>query len=291
VNICESKALSKVPIIKGYVMENISELKLGSVQKTLLFPLWGRAIETQKHKPFLIDNKAVSIINSIPYDFTIITKNISRLVQLAWIARSIYFDKKIKAFIDLYPEATIVNIGCGLDTTFDRVDNGKIQWLDLDLPDTIDLRKKYISESDRRHFISKSVFDKSWNDSIENKKNVMLLIAGVLFYFDKSDVKGLFNDFHTFLSGVEIVFDYASTKGIEVSNKKVIEKGGMDKSSYLKWGINNILEIEKWNSNIKVISHMPMFKEHRKNYSIIERIGMNISDVMKIMSLAHIKIN
>jgi len=37
----------------------------------------------------------------------------------------------------------------------------------------------------------------------------------------------------------------------------------------LKWGINSILEIEKWNSNITVLSHIPMFKEHKKNYSMI----------------------
>jgi len=272
-------------------MENKTEIKLGSVQKTLLLPLWGRARETQKQNPLLIDNKAVSIINSIPYDFTIISKNISKFTQFAWIARSIYFDKEIKAFIALYPEATIVNIGCGLDTTFERVDNGKICWLDLDLPDTIDLRKRYIAESDRRRFIPRSVFDINWYHQIENKKNVMFLIAGVLYYFDESDVKLLLNNFHTFIPGVEIIFDYASPRGIKISNKKVIEKGGMDKSAYLKWGINNILEIEQWSKNIKVIGTMPMYQEHKKYYSLAEKIGMNFADAMKIMSLAHIKID
>ncbi len=267
------------------------EIELGSVQETLLLPLWGRAIETQKKKPLLIDKKAVSIINCIPYDFTEISKNINKIVQASWIARSIFFDKKIKAFIDLFPEATIANIGCGLDTTFDRVDNGKIQWIDLDLPDTIDLRKKYISESDRRHFIPKSVFDQSWYDRIEKKDKVMLLIAGVLCYFSESDVKRLFNDFHTFLPGVEVVFDYFSPIGMKVSNKKVIEDGGMDKSAYLKWSIDNIQEIEKWDSNIKVISNMPMYREYKKNFSMLVRIGMSITDILKIVSLAHIRIN
>jgi O-methyltransferase involved in polyketide biosynthesis len=272
-------------------MEDLNEIQLGSVQETLLLPLWGRAIETKKQKPLLVDNKAVLILNNIPYDFTTISKNIKNLTRLSWIARSIYFDKKIKAFINVFPEATIVNIGCGLDTTFDRIDNGKIQWIDLDLPDTIELRKKYFSETDRRHFIATSVFNTSWYDIIENKNNIMLLIAGVLYYFDEIDVKKLFNDFHNFLSGVEIIFDYASKLGIKLSNKVVLEKGGMDKSAYLKWGINNILDLEKWDSNIKVISYSPMYKEHKKNYSLIKRIGMKIADKMKIMSLAHIRID
>jgi O-methyltransferase involved in polyketide biosynthesis len=135
-----------------------SKIGLGSVQETLLLPLWGRALETQKKNPILIDNKAVSIINNIPYDFTLISKNISKISQASWIARSIFFDKKIIEYIQKHPNATIVNIGCGLDTTFDRIDNGKIQWIDLDLPDTIALRKKYISETDRSQFVSKSVY-------------------------------------------------------------------------------------------------------------------------------------
>ena len=272
-------------------MKDTNGIQLGSVQKTLLLPLWGRAIETQKPKPLLVDNKAVSIINSIPYDFTVIAENIHPISRIGWVARSIYFDKKIKEFINVFPDATIVNIGCGLDTTFDRVDNGKIHWYDLDLPDTIELRKKYISETNRCCFISKSVLDASWYDAIDKKNKVMFLIAGVLYYFDENEVKKMFKDFHTTLPGLEIVLDYASERGIKLSNKVVLNKGGMDKSAYLKWSINDIMEIEKWADYIKVISHEPMYKVHKKNYSFFNRIGMSIADAMKIMSLAHIKIN
>ncbi len=272
-------------------MNEQEKINLGSIQKTLLLPLWGRAFETKKTKPLLVDKKAVSIIENIPYDFDQISNKVSKISQLSWIARSIFFDKKIKEFISKHPEATIVNIGCGLDTTFDRVDNGKIQWIDLDLPDTIALRKKYIYETERRQFIAKSVFDNSWYESIKNNQNVMLLIAGVLYYFKESEVKNLFNNFHMFIPEVEIIFDYASNKGIKIANKQVIEDGGMDKSAYLKWGIDNIFDVESWDNYIKVISNMVMFKEHKKNYPFIKRIGMNISDMLKIMSLTHIKIS
>lgn len=272
-------------------MADSKELKLGSVQRTLLLPLWGRAVETLKEKPLLTDEKAVSIIKSIHYDFSVISENISKLIRAAWIARSIYFDKKILAFINLYPDATIVNVGCGLDTTFDRVDNGKIQWIDLDLPDSIELRRKYISESPRRRFISSSVFDKAWYGEISGAKNIMLMLAGVIYYFAESDVKILFNDIRTFIPGAEMIFDYSSEKGVELSNKRVIKKGGMDKSAYLKWGINNIYEIKKWCDGIKVTETMPIYREYKKNYPFYKRIGFNISDAVKIMSLASVKIS
>ncbi len=79
-------------------MGGSNEIKLGNVQETLLLPLWGRAIETEKEKPLLVDNKAVSIVTNIPYDFSVIAKNINNLSRLSWIARSIYFDKKIKVY-------------------------------------------------------------------------------------------------------------------------------------------------------------------------------------------------
>jgi O-methyltransferase involved in polyketide biosynthesis len=101
------------------LMTNLQEINLGSVQETMLLPLWGRAVETLKPKPLLVDNKAVEIINSIPYDFSTIAKNIRKLTRASWIARSIFLDKKISEFIKMQPYATIVNIGCGLDTTFE----------------------------------------------------------------------------------------------------------------------------------------------------------------------------
>ncbi len=271
-------------------MEN-SKLNLNNVQETLFLPLWGRAVESHKKKPLLYDDKALSIIRSIPYDFSVISKNISQLVQAAWIARSIFFDKKIKEFISLYPNATVVNIGCGLDTTFSRVDNGKIMWFDLDLPETIELRRQFIEESERHKFIAESVFNQSWFDLIPNKKNLMFLIAGVIYYFEEQEVKGLFNDFHNAFPCVELIFDYSSIKGMKISNKKVIEKGGMSKSACLKWGIDNIYEIEKWGNYLKVIETMPMYKEHKNNFSYFKRLGMNIADKLKVMSLTHIKIN
>ena len=272
-------------------MKESDEIKLGSVQETLLLPLWGRAIETLKPKPLLVDNKAVEIINSLPYDFTTIAGNISSLTRLSWIARSIFFDNEIKTFINKIPDATIVNIGCGLDTTFDRVDNGTIHWIDLDLPDAIELRQKYFAETDRRQFAAFSVFDTAWYGLLKNKNNVMLLVAGVLYYFDGDEVKKLLDDIHIHIPGTEVVFDYASGLGVRLSNKVVIERGGMDKSAYLKWGIDNIMDIEKWGDYIKVIGNYPMYKEHKKKYTFWHRIGMSIADRMKVMSLAHIKIS
>jgi O-methyltransferase involved in polyketide biosynthesis len=125
-------------IPKAAEMTTPVSAKLGSVQKTLLLPLWGRALETKKAHPLLVDATAVRIINSLDYDFSTIATNISYISQLAWIARSLHIDRSIRRFVEQHPSATIVNLGCGLDTTFERVDNGAFAWYDLDLPDVIE---------------------------------------------------------------------------------------------------------------------------------------------------------
>lgn len=267
-----------------------TKISLSGVQETLLLPLWGRAFETEKDKPLLIDNEAVRIIGQIDYDFSQIEKQVNPLSRLSWISRSIYFDQKIREYLESFPYGTIINIGCGLDTTYERVHNGNAKWYELDFPEVIETRKKFIKESQDRIFLPYSVFDSNWYEKITGKENVLIMIAGVIYYFEESEVKLLFDSFRKHFAHTQIIFDYESVKGMEIANKVVIENGGMDKNAYLKWGINNIKDIEKWNIGIKINENMKMFQEHRKKYPFSKRIGMWISDTLSVMSLAKITI-
>ncbi|MFZ1289432.1 MAG: class I SAM-dependent methyltransferase [Melioribacteraceae bacterium] len=266
------------------------KIELGYVQLTLLLPLWGRAIETEKPNPKIIDNTAKEIIKKIDYNFSLISENIQEITQFEWIARSIHIDNTIKEFLRQYPKATIVNVGCGLDTTFDRVDNGKLFWYDLDLPVVIELRRKFISESDRRKFISYSFLDDRWFKELHIEENVLLMAAGVLYYFEENQLKEIFNKIVEKFPGSEIVFDAASTMGVRISNKKVIQSSGLDEKSYLKWGINSATEITKWNNKIKVEKEYPMFKILTKGLNLKNKLMAKISDHYKIMYMVHLKV-
>lgn len=266
------------------------KINLSGVKETLLLPLWGRAFETKKEKPLLIDNTAVKIIESIGYDFSVMEKKIHPLSRASWTARSIYFDEKIKSFLDKNPDGSIINVGCGLDTTYERVNNNKAVWYELDFPEVIEIRRKYMEESATRRFLPYSVFNDEWYVNVNNKKRAMLMIAGVIYYFEENQVKELFNKLAGEFEHCELVFDYSSPQGIKIANRKVIKNGGMDESAYLKWGIKNIYDIEKWNNKITVLQSMKMFHDHKKKYPLIKRLGMSITDAMAVMSLAHIEI-
>jgi len=266
------------------------KIKLENVQETLLLPLWGRFIENQKKKPLLIDAKAVEIITNMDYDFSKFEKRVHPLSRAAWIARSIYFDEKIAEHVTRYPNATIIHIGCGLDTTFDRISNGKAKWYELDFPEVIALRKKFLPEQENRIFIGDSALSEEWYQKISVRSDIFIFMGGVIYYFAEAEVKHLIKKIGKEFGQAVMVFDYSSSKGIEITNKKVLKKGGMSDEAKAKWGMDDIHEMETWQPGNKIIETMNMFAKHKKKYPLWKRIGMNLSDRMKIMSLAKIEI-
>jgi len=263
-------------------------IDLGSVQKTLLLPLWGRAVETKKRKPLLVDEAAVQIIQSIDFDFSTIASNMSRITQLAWIARCLHIDRCMRQFLAKHPKASVVNIGCGLDTTFERVDNGSLSWFDLDLPDVIELRKEFMKENERRKFIACSFIENEWLHQIPRGEGVFLLAAGVFYYFNESELKSSFSRMVDAFSGGEMIFDSASPLGVRVANKKVIEGGGMDKSAVLRWGLESAQEIRRWDDRIRIVAEYPMFHGMKDGLTFRDKVGTSFSDFLKIMSMVHL---
>lgn len=262
---------------------------LGNVQKTLFLPLWGRAYETQKANPLLVDKTALEIIEKVDYDFSTITKNINKLSQIAWIMRSICVDRIITEFLKKHPKATIVNIGCGLDTTFDRVDNGLLSWYDLDLPDVIELKKKFIPASDRRKYISSSFLEEGWLKDININNNVLFIAAGVFYYFEEEEIKGFFKKLADRFPDWEIFFDVCSPYGMKVANQLVIKNAGLDEKSFLKWGLKNTKDILSWDNRFKIVKTLYYFRDRRLNFKV-RMLGF-VSDLLKIQYMIHLAIN
>jgi O-methyltransferase involved in polyketide biosynthesis len=265
-------------------------VKLSNIQETLLLPLWGRAIETKKERPKLIDPKAVEIIENIDYDFSRIAQKISPISQLAWVARSVHIDNIISRFIEIHPQATIVNIGCGLDTTYERMGDKKVRFFDLDLPDVIALRANFFKDDRKRTTITSSFLDFNWIKAVEAREDILLIAGGVFYYFDENQIRDFFIFLANNFKNCDLFFDYASPLGVKVANKKVISAGGMDKTAILKWGIDNAQYFESWDQRIKVVKKFPMFYGFKKGYSIKIKYGLWLSDLLKIMSLVHLRI-
>lgn len=161
---------------------------LGVVQETMLIPLVIKANETLRQKARIRDEKAVEIMKQLQMDTEKYDKFMS---HEGVVARTIMFDQALKQFLEKYPEAVCVNLGCGLDARFYRVDNGRILWYDIDLPDAMTVRKQFFTESDRVHQIAGSILKADWTQAVETGRPLIFIIEGVLMYFSQEQVKTL----------------------------------------------------------------------------------------------------
>lgn len=191
-------------------MAHRMDLNLGDVQKTLFLPLWGRAVETNRPNPLLVDETAVEIIDQIDYDFSRAAQSLDDLTKIGWIQWSLICDEVTQRFLTRYPEGTVVNIGCGLDTTFERVDNGAVRWYDLDLADVVELRRRFIEESERRRFIAASFLEEGWLSDFEVDGNALFIAAGVFYYLDEKRMRGFLLCLIDSFPGSEILLDVSS---------------------------------------------------------------------------------
>jgi O-methyltransferase involved in polyketide biosynthesis len=271
---------------KRGIMTDRININLGNVQKTLFLPLWGRAVETRKAKPLLVDKTAVRIIDQVDFDFEPFARNIDDLSQIAWIKRSLICDQVTREFLANYPEGTIVNIGCGLDTTFERTDNGKLNWYDLDLSDVIELRRKFIQEDGRRKFITSSFLEKGWLDSIEVHGNVLFIAAGVFYYFKEQEIKDFLIRLTDTFPGSTLLCDVCSPVGVRIANQKVVESSGLDEKSHLTWGLENKKDILTWDSRIKIIRTYHYFRTLRIGLRNV--LMGTLSDILGIQYMLHI---
>ena len=164
----------------------MDQAQLGDVQRTLFIPLAARAQETGKKHPVLRDPKAVAMLAALDFDPAKYGKGAGGGIV---VLRTAIFDYWVRAFLARHPAGTVVELGTGLNTRFERVDNGQVHWIDLDLPDTIALRRRFFTDTDRRQMIAASVLDENWRQAVAQCPGPYFFVTeGVLVYLPGDQV-------------------------------------------------------------------------------------------------------
>jgi O-methyltransferase involved in polyketide biosynthesis len=180
-------------------------VELGDVQRTLFFPLAARARETRKKRPLLRDPKAVEILESVDFDTDPFAPGATTFVVTL---RTLIFDWWVRRFLAGHPDGTVVELGTGLNTRFERTDNGTAHWVDLDLPDTIALRRRFFADTGRRQMLAASLTGDDWLAAVEQRPAPYFLIAdGVLGYLTEDDVTGALTRIARRFPGAMLAFD------------------------------------------------------------------------------------
>ena len=167
------------------------KITLSGVPETLLVPLYARALESRKENHAFYDAAAVRIIDTVDYDFEKHGKSKKNMWGCA--GRTVLFDREAAAHIAKYPGCCVVNLACGLDDRFHRLDNGRICWYNVDFPDVIALRRELLEPNDRVTDIATSVFDYGWMDEVADHDHTLIIAEGFLMYVTAEEVQGLFS--------------------------------------------------------------------------------------------------
>jgi O-methyltransferase involved in polyketide biosynthesis len=217
---------------------------LQGVSETLLIPLYIRARESQRPDGLISDEQAVRMVSQIEYDFSHL--KLQRHDEIALIVRTNKFDSHVRDFLKRNPESVVVHIGCGLDTRFERVDNGQVEWFDLDLPEVMRLRQKLIhSECSHYHALAASVLEDSWLDEVSRFKPrpFMFMAEGVLPYFEEAQVKSLFLKLGEHFPGCELVCEAHTPFGNWANN---LHLAYVKSPARMHWSLKGGKEVENW---------------------------------------------
>ncbi|MBR2257903.1 MAG: class I SAM-dependent methyltransferase [Blautia sp.] len=165
-------------------------LQFGDIQETALIPLAIKASETARPNARIKDLKAKEIIDTLGVD---VSKYDPFLSHEGVVARTIMFRDQLIALLKQYPDAVCINLGCGFDDKFSQVDNGRLQWFDVDLPDQIEVRRKVYEDRNRCVMLDGDALSSDWTKVLPSSDMYLVVMEGVLEYFTKEQVKTCLN--------------------------------------------------------------------------------------------------
>jgi O-methyltransferase involved in polyketide biosynthesis len=203
-------------------MTDREAVELGAVQRTLFFPLTARARETGRKRPLLRDPKAAEIVRALEFDPAAYTVSLNTTFV---VLRTMILDWWVSQFLDRHPNGTVVELGTGLNTRFERVDNGTVRWIDLDLPDTIEVRRRFFADTDRRRMIAASLLDEEWLADVERLGGPYFFVSdGVLVYLREDEVTGALARVAARFPGAMLAFDTYPQRTFEWEHRMAVKR-------------------------------------------------------------------
>lgn len=273
--------------IDGDIMEDkkINPLLTGSAE-TMLQSFYARAKYSRKKNAKFYDAKAIELVGKIDYDFSKAEKDST--MSNGVIARTIVFDELVKDFINKNPDCTVVNIACGLDTRFYRMDNGRIIWYNVDLPETIEVRDAIYHESGRVSTIGISATDPAWADKVTKRGKMLFIIEGLSMYLTSDENAQMLSIIRDKFDNATVLMECLAKKWV---NKEHTEKSIQDTGAKFVFGADTFDDLGKAADGFRCIKNddiirgmteiMPILKPFR-NLPLIKKVTQKILIFEKI---------
>lgn len=242
------------------------KVNVTGVPETMIQTLYARAKESGKKNPKIRDDMAVEIMSRLDYDFSNTDKD--KAMSYGVVARTIVLDEMIEKYLSRHPKSVVVNIASGMDTRCYRMQGKYLRWYNVDLPETMEIRAKFLDEKDPVYQIAASAMDESYTDDIICEgEDILVVIEGLSMYLKEEDILDVFSIIEKRFSKAVVMIETMSPFVVQHVKEKSIEGS----NAKFTWGIKNGKLLQKL---------VPSFT-YRGEVSLIE--GMK-----KIMPIYHV---
>lgn len=245
---------------------------LAGIPETLLIALWARAAATREAEPIIRDDKAVEMVSRIDYDFSRFETS-NRFTKLGVAVRTMILDRELSKLLAKYPDAVVVNFGAGLDTRHTRMQCDSIDWYEIDVPESTDLRRRFFSEMKRYHFIAQSMFDLSWADRINAAgRPVIFLAEGLFMYFNEKELRPFFRELAARFPKSEMLFEMLAPVMVGKSkHHETVKK--IDSAAEFKWGLKDSRAMETWHPAIRFVGEWNYYDYYTRRWGWLGIMG------------------
>lgn len=245
-------------------MDKKEKISVSGVPETMLQTMYARAKESERENPYIYDKKAMEFVSRLDYDFSNAEKD--TVMSSGVIARTILLDGMVEEFLNSHPDTIVVNIACGMDTRCYRMEEKYKYWYNIDLPETIQIRRRFLEENGPVFQLAKSAMDASYTEEIcYHGEPVLVVVEGLTMYLQETDVKQIFHIIHKKFDKATV---FVETMSPFVA-AHVKEKSIQGSQAKFTWGVKNGKELEKL---------IPEF---------ISRRDVSLTEGMKVIYLAY----
>jgi O-methyltransferase involved in polyketide biosynthesis len=228
---------------------------LRGAAQTMLTTLYLKALDADFDRPVLGDRFAKEAVGRIDYDWRElgITGRWAPLITV----RTAQYDIWAAQFLAVRPDATVVHLGCGLDSRVFRLEPGPgVQWYDVDYPAVIALRQKLFPSRSGYHLIATSATELSWLDQIPADRPVLLLAEGISMYLTEHEGVALLRSVvERFRSG-ELQIDFYNRLAIKSQKTHTLVRRS---GSTLHWAVNSPQDILGRVSGVRLLTAVSFF--------------------------------
>ena len=259
------------------------KVNVTGVPETMVQTLYARAKETKKQNAKIKDEIAVELVEKLDYDFSKADKD--KAMNCGVIARTIVLDRMVRKYLEKHENTVVINIACGLDTRCYRMKEKYLRWYNIDLPETMKIRSRFLTETGPVYQITKSAMDESYIDDIDyHSGNILVIIEGLTMYLCEKDIRKMFSIIEKSFQKITVMVETMSPFVVKHMKEKSIEGS----NAKFTWGVKNGMELQRIVPEFSVqqeVSLVEGMKELMPIYHVLAKIPIvqNISNKIIVM--------